>query len=84
MRELVFRFLLLTPLKSLASELALLLLCIFRSLEALVFVSTSNNYCIKKSVLVTLSILKRKAEENIVNVGFPLFSDTVRFSFRGE
>lgn len=51
--------------KSLASELALLLLCIFRSLAALVFVSTNNNYCIKKSVLVTLNILKRKAEENV-------------------
>lgn len=35
-----------------------------QSVAALVFVSTSDNDCITKSVLLTLNILKRESEEN--------------------
>lgn len=60
-------------------------MCLY-SLAALVSVSTSNNYCIMESALVTLSVLKREAEKCnlIVNVGLLCFGGIVRHSFRGS
>lgn len=64
--KLFFIFMPLASLRELAFKLAMLLLCVLRSLEVLDFVSIHNNYCITTLVLVNLNILKRVAEESVI------------------